>query len=95
MDLATAVKKYLELAGEFGRSLHLSRFALPKNEIEKMFSEWDEDYQISRYMILSREKDEALISFPDNERIYFINGFECSHVTFHQDIQKLMERDIQ
>jgi len=90
MDLATAVKKYLELAGGFARSLHLSRFALPKNEIEKTFSEWDEDYQISRYMMLSRERDEALTSFPDNERVYLINGFECSHVTFHQDIQKLM-----
>jgi hypothetical protein len=90
MDLATAVKKYLELAGDFGRPLHLSRFALPKNETEKIFSEWDEDYQSSRFMMLAREGDEALKSFPDNERIYFINGFEYSHVTFHQDIQTLM-----
>ena len=90
MDLATAVKKYLELAGDFGRPLHLSRFALSKNEIEKIFSEWDEDYQISRFMMLSREGDEALMSFPDNERVYLINGFEYSHVTFHQEIQKLM-----
>ena len=90
MDLATAVKKYLELAGEFGRSLHLSRFALPKNEIEKMFSEWDEDYQISRYMMLSRESDEALASFPPDERVYLVSGFECSHVTFAEDIQKLL-----
>jgi hypothetical protein len=90
MDLATAVKKYLELAGGFDRPVHLSRFTLPKNEIEKMFSEWDEDYQISRFMMLSREGDETLASFPENERVYLINGFECSHVTFHQDIQKLM-----
>lgn len=90
MDLATLMKKYLELTGGFGRPLHLSRFALPKTEIEKIFSEWDEDYQISRYMMLSRERDEALTSFPGDEQVYLINGFECSHVTFNQDIQKLM-----
>jgi hypothetical protein len=90
MDLATLVKKYLESAGGFGRPLHLSHFGLPKSEIEKIVSEWDEDYQISRYMMLSRERDDALTSFPGHERVYLINGFECSHVTFHQDIQKLM-----
>jgi len=90
MDLATLVKKYLELTGGFGRPSHLSRFALPKTEIEKIFSQWDEDYQISRYMMLSREQDVALTSFPDHERVYLINGFECSHVTFNQDIQRLM-----
>lgn len=90
MGLANLVKKYLELAGGFDRPLRLSRFSLPKDEIEKIFSEWDEDYQISRYMMLSRERDEALTPLPTDERVYLINGFECSHVTFHQDIQKLL-----
>ncbi len=91
MDLPTLVRKYFELAGSFDQPLHLSRFGISKPEIEKIFSEWDEDYQISRYMMLSRERDEALMSFPVNERVYLISGFECSHVTFHQDIQKLMQ----
>ena len=90
MDLRTLVKRYLEMAGEFDRPLHLSRFGLSKQEIEKIFSEWDQDYQISRYMLLSREADEALKSFPDLHRIYLINGFECSHVTFNKDIQALL-----
>ena len=89
MDLATLVKKYLELSGGFERPLHLSRLGLSKPEIEKLFSQWDEDYQISRFMVLSREKDETLSSFPGSERVFLVNGFEYSHVTFNQNIQNL------
>ncbi|HLY61527.1 MAG TPA: hypothetical protein VKV95_12340 [Terriglobia bacterium] len=90
MDLATLVKKYLELSGGFDRPLHLSRLGLSKPEIEKLFSQWDEDYQISRYMFLSREKDETLSSKSESERVFLVNGFECSHVTFNQNIQTLL-----
>jgi hypothetical protein len=90
MDLPTLVRKYLELAGGFDRPLHLSRFDLSRPEIEKLFSQWDEDYQISRYMFLSLEKDESLSTFSEGERIFLINGFECSHVAFNQNIQNLL-----
>lgn len=90
MDLATLVKTYLELSGGFDRPLHLSRLGLSRPEIEKLFSQWDEDYQISRYMVLSRGKDELLSSFPENERLFLVNGFECSHITFNQNIQELL-----
>ncbi len=90
MDLATAVKKYMEMAGGFERPVHLSLLGLPKDETEKIISAWDEDYQISRYMLLSRERDEALVSYPSEARVYLINGYECSHVSFHSDIQKVL-----
>ena len=90
MDLAGVVKKYLELSGGFDRPLHLSRLGLSKPEIEKLFSQWDEDYQISRFMNLSREKDEALSAFPKSERVFLVNRFEYSHVTFNQNIQELL-----
>ena len=90
MDLAAAVKKYLEMTGGFDRPMHLSRFGLQKAETEKVISTWDEDYQISRYMLLSRERDEALESFPGDARVFLINGFECSHLTFHENIQQLL-----
>lgn len=90
MDLATLVRKYLELSGGFDHPLHLSCLGLSKPEIEKLFSQWDEDYQISRYMILSREKDENLSSFPEGERVFLVNEFECSHVTFNPQIQNLL-----
>lgn len=90
MDLAAAVKTYLEIAGGFGRPVHLSEFGLAKSETENIFSTWDEDYQISRYLKLSRETDEALASYPPTTRLYIVNGFESSHVSFHADIQKIL-----
>jgi hypothetical protein len=90
MHLAAAVRKYLEVAGAFGRPVHLSAFGLSKQETERAVSVWDEDYQISRYMLLSREGDEVLESFPPESRVYLINGFEYSHLSFHSDIQMLL-----
>jgi hypothetical protein len=90
MDLGVLVKRYLETAGGFGRSVHLSELGLSKLEAEKVISAFDEDYQISRYMLLSRERDEALAQFPPELRVYWINGYECSHVSFSADVQKLL-----
>ena len=90
MDLAAAVKKYLELAGGFDRPLPLSRFGLSHADTERTFSVWDEDYQISRYLLFSRAPDEELASLPAASRLYLINGHEYSHVTFHAAIQRLL-----
>jgi hypothetical protein len=90
MDLASLVKKYLEIAGGFGRPVHLSEFGLPRAEMERLLSAFDEDYQISRYMLLSRERDEALSSYPAEARVYRINDFEVSHVSFEAGVEKLL-----
>ena len=90
MDLAALVKKYLELAGGFGRSIHLSELGLAKAETEKIIAAFDEDYQISRYLILSRELDEALAYYPPEVRVYLINGFEVSHFSFDAGVQALL-----
>ena len=90
MDLASLVKKYRELAGGFGRSVHLSKFGLSKAETERLISAFDEDYQISRYLALSRERDEALATYPAEARLYKINDFEVSHLSFDAGIEKLL-----
>jgi hypothetical protein len=90
MDLASLVKKYLDLAGGFGRPVHLSEFGLSKKETEQLISACDEDYQISRYMVLSRERDVALATYPAEVRLYMINDFEVSHVSFDAGIEKLL-----
>lgn len=90
MDLATFVQKYLELAGGYDRPVHLSRFGLSKAVTENLVSAWEEDYQISRFFIPSREKDESLARYPEGERLYTINGFEYSHVSFHPEIKTLL-----
>ncbi len=90
MDLATLVKKYLEQAGGFDHPVHLSALGLSRAETEKILSAFDEDYQISRYMQLARERDEALRAYPEQARVYSINGFEVSHLSIQEGIQKLL-----
>jgi len=90
VDLAAAVKKYLEITGGFDRPLHLSRFDLSRADTEKIFSAWDEDYQISRYLQFSRTPDEALASAPPALRVFVINGHESTHVSFRADIRRLL-----
>ena len=90
MDLAGFVKKYTERSAGFGRAVHLSEFGLCKAETEKVISAFDDDYQISRYMMLSREPDEELVSYPSDARVYSINGFEVSHVSLAPGIRKVL-----
>jgi hypothetical protein len=90
MELAQWVKKYTEICGAFGRRAHLSEFSLGKAATEKIVSAFDDDYQISRYMELSRAPDEELLSCTSEARVYSINGFEVSHVSFSPRIQRLL-----
>jgi hypothetical protein len=90
MDLAELVRKHTEISGGFGRAVHLSQFGLSKAETEKVISAFDDDYQISRYMVLSREPDEDLASYPSDARVYSINGFEVSHVSLAPGIGKVV-----
>jgi hypothetical protein len=89
MKLAEGVRKYLQIAGEFGAPAPLSRFGLSRDETERIFSTWDEDYQINRYMVLSLESS-GEPTRPREGEAYLINGFEYSHVNFQADIQKLL-----
>ena len=84
------VKRYLELTGGFDLPLHLSQLGLPRSEIERLLSAWDEDYQISRFMLLSRAGDEVLGAYPPDQRVFSINNYECTHVSFRSGIQQLL-----
>ena len=86
MDLATLVHKYLEIAGEFGRPVLLAQLGLGKDELERMLAVLDEDYQTSRYMYLSRSSDPVAAA----PKLYRINDFEYSHVSFHAGIRQLV-----
>jgi hypothetical protein len=90
VDLADAVATYLRIAGEFNRPVHLSRFGLIRTEIEIVFSASDEDYQISRYMLLSRAPDEELASLPPELRLSLVKGHDHTHVIFHGDIRRFL-----
>ena len=86
VELAPFIHRYLEIAGEFDRPVFLSQLGLEKDELERMLSGLDEDYQISRYMHLSHLSDPVAAG----SELYRINGFDYSHVSFHSGIQQLV-----
>jgi hypothetical protein len=80
MQLRDAVRKYLELAGGYGRAVPLVAFGMPRTEIERVFGFFDEDYQISRFFHLSRREGDT----------FTINGFEHTHVSIDAEIETIL-----
>lgn len=90
MDLKAVVERYRALAGDYGPPVHLSEFGLPKQELERVFSAYDEDYHISRYLKLSRCADAENRPRPGGEPLYTINGFQYSHVGIERAIEEIL-----
>ncbi len=88
MELRPLVEQYLKLAGEFGRPVALERFELPRGELERLFSAWDEDYHLSRFLHLSREAGPAAGGAGAAE--FIINGFPYTHVAFEIGVLKVI-----
>lgn len=77
ISLKEVVEKYLELAGGFGQEAPLEGFGLGPAETERLFSTWDEDYQISRYIRWSAQP---------SARTYNINGYPQTHIAIAEGI---------
>ena len=80
MDLGEIVKKYRELSGGFGRPVPLAAFGLSRDETERIFSVFDEDYHISRFFHFSNAGGAS----------FTINGFEHTHVSIDADIESIL-----
>lgn len=81
MPLREIVEKYLAAAGGYARPVALGALGLSREEIERVFSIYDEDYHISRFFHLSAE--------PGAEN-YDINGFPQTHVAIDAEIQAVL-----
>jgi len=79
-ELRQVVDRYLALAGHFGQAVPLASFGLGEQETSRLFSALDEDYQISRYLKLSREAGAE----------FSINGFSQTHVALDEAIRTLL-----
>lgn len=77
MTLREAVAKYLSVGGSYGASVALASLSAPHDEIEKSFSEFDEDYHISRFIHFQNETGES----------FQINDFPQTHVSIDAEIQ--------
>lgn len=90
MTLRELVTRYRELAGGYGRPVHLSEFGLSKEETEREFSAYEEDYQISRFFRLTRVLDQENRPRPGGARLYTINGFDYSHIAVLPEIEEIL-----
>jgi hypothetical protein len=80
MTLREIVEKYLAVAGGFGFLAPLADFGLDRAEAERVFSMFDEDYLISRYLHFTQVSGPA----------YNINGFDQTHITIDSEIESVL-----
>jgi hypothetical protein len=84
MTLLAIVEKYRQLTPGFGTALPLADFGLSRDETERTFGIFDEDYHISRFFHFTL--DPALPS----ESAYQINGFPQSHLSLYREIETIL-----
>ncbi len=98
MQLRDIVDKYQSLAGDFGNAVELSRFGLSREETERAFSVFDEDYHISRFFHFTNAANAAGagaggVSSSNRAAAagsYSINGFPYTHVAIDASISEIL-----
>jgi len=80
MPLRELVRLYCILAGNYGEPVALSGFGLTQAETERLFSGYDEDYHISRFLQFSEGIGEK----------FSINGIPATHVSLNAEIQSIL-----
>jgi hypothetical protein len=80
MSLSELVRVYRLHAGEFGRPVALSTFALSPAEAERLFSAYEEDYHIGRFFHFTEDRGQK----------FSINGFSATHVSIDAEIQTIL-----
>jgi hypothetical protein len=88
MTLRELVERYRSLAGGFGRPVALSAFGLGREETERLFGAFDEDYHISRFFHFSLNPTTE----PGGPPVvaYQINGFPHTHVSLEAEIEAIL-----
>jgi hypothetical protein len=81
MQLREIVERYLAASGGYGKAVSLGGLGFSREEIERVFGIYDEDYHISRFFHFSAE--------PGAES-YSINGFPQSHLTIDSEVQSIL-----
>jgi hypothetical protein len=102
MQLNDIVEKYRKLEWDFGKPVELSRFGLSREETERIFSVFDEDYHISRFFHFTNAASAAgagagtaAAKAGSSNRTaaaasYSINGFPYTHVTIDAAISEIL-----
>jgi hypothetical protein len=80
VQLREVVEKYLGAAGGYGREVPISALGFSREEVEEVFSAFDEDYHIGRFFRFRQGTGET----------YTIDGFPQTHVAIDADIQGIL-----
>jgi hypothetical protein len=79
-DLRELVERYVALAGGFGKPVELSQFHLSPPETVSVFSSFDEDYHISRYLHFSNKAGKS----------YMIGAEHVTHLSIDASIKDIL-----
>lgn len=80
MSLREVVQRYAMLAGSFGNPVALSAFGLNEQETQNLFSAFDEDYHISRFLHFSHADGQS----------YSISAEDVTHVAVDPAVYSLL-----
>jgi hypothetical protein len=80
MTLREVIDKYLAVTGGYGVPVALSALGYSRQEVERIFSAFDEDYHISRYFHFERTAGAD----------HNISGFPQTHVVIDGEIQSIL-----
>ncbi len=80
LPLKKLVERYLALAGEYGHPVLLTAFEFTRDETERLFSSYDEDYHISRFFHFTEADGMTFI----------INAERVTHVALDSAIQSIL-----
>jgi hypothetical protein len=83
MNLRQLVQRYLALAGSFGQPVTLRAFGLSREDTERLFGSFDEDYHISRFFHFTLDP-------ASKEEAWSINSFPQSHVSLDPEIETIL-----
>lgn len=81
ISLAELVQLYRSKADGFGQAVPLSAFHFTPEEIERVFSSYEEDYHIGRFFHFSEV---------DGGTSYLINGVTVTHVSLDSEINSVL-----
>lgn len=80
LQLREVVEKYLGAAGGYGKEVAISALGYSREEVEDVFSAFDEDYHIGRFFHFRQGAGQA----------FTIDGFEQTHVSIDAGIQSIL-----
>jgi hypothetical protein len=80
VQLREVVEKYLGAAGGYGREVAISALGFSREEVEEVFSAFDEDYHIGRFFHFRQDAGET----------YTIDGFPQTHVAIDDEIREIL-----